>query len=334
MEKRTIPFALLVAAAVSLLFLLLEAWSIDRSYIERAAEYSDDHRRAASDEMQRHCFRLPAVEAAECESQARNAAQQQQREEHDLSAQNRMALWTKWMGIAALVGMTVGIVGVVLLWSTFRATQNAALATAESARHAARAAKAAVDQHRAWLKVTDLSVVAIKFAKAEERAGKPEYIAAEVKVRIENVGATPATHVHWEPCIWPYAALDANIDNWAILWNRASSDFAERARAQSGYGFVIFPDDEPVELTHTANTLVWPVAGRMAISSSIDTPFRLFGVVAIIYEITSGDEGMTLVPFMMNVGEGELTFAKLAEKPVWIDDEIHTMRMAGAERTT
>ena len=69
----------------------------------------------AADDMKAHCIH-----------EVQQAARPEQRDEYDLEAQRTMAAWTKAMGKAAIIGMFVGILGVGLIWVTFRETRRTA----------------------------------------------------------------------------------------------------------------------------------------------------------------------------------------------------------------
>lgn len=68
----------------------------------------------------------------QCIEAGHEAARQAQRNERDLEAQQRMALWTRVMGQAAIVGMGVGIIGLALIFTTFWETRKTAISAARS----------------------------------------------------------------------------------------------------------------------------------------------------------------------------------------------------------
>ncbi|RVQ67029.1 hypothetical protein EKN06_08820 [Croceicoccus ponticola] len=67
-----------------------------------------------------------APERVDCENSAYQQAEATEREIEDLKAQQIMALWTRYMGLAAIVGTTFGILGVGLVFVTFQETRRTA----------------------------------------------------------------------------------------------------------------------------------------------------------------------------------------------------------------
>ena len=96
---------------------------------DRAADYAN----TASIEVTPAC-RLRKLTVTECADQAEYRARPDQRDEYDLAAQQTMAAWTRAMGIAGLIGMAVGIVGLGLIYRTYAATREAAENSAETLR--------------------------------------------------------------------------------------------------------------------------------------------------------------------------------------------------------
>lgn len=339
-EPRWIRFALVAAILAVLIIgaiIFLQASGSQRFYQQQTAERAKDYRETARMHAQRVCSTVPPEELFECFHDQYHAAWEREYNQQDLQAQLVMAVWTRAMGLAALIAMVVGVFGVGLVYTTFRETRRAALATTTSAKHAARAAEAAVHQHRAWLKVVDLSVTEVKFDEAINRNGEPDYISATIRITLENVGGTPATDVVWQPSIWGLGLLNM-FPQWVAMWKRGSSEFAERAKAdrakEGEYGFVMFPGDKP-KLSFVANTLTWPVEGSLHIpSAGEDERFRLMGVVTVLYRITSRDEAMTTVPFFVSLGADYLTKGFFRKNPVHAAKDIRIARIQAAERAT
>ena len=98
------------------------------TYEQTAREHADNYRRSAAEEITRSCYPLATEKRAACIATTEQAARAQERQEYDLEAQRITAAWTAAMGSAAIIGMFVGIVGVALVWSTFRETRRQAQA--------------------------------------------------------------------------------------------------------------------------------------------------------------------------------------------------------------
>jgi hypothetical protein len=210
---------------------------------------------------------------------------------------------------------------------------KSARAALASADHAARAAKAAVDQHRAWIKITELSIYDVKYKRATNRPGEPELIAVMVRAKLENVGATPATSVCFQPHIWAFPMI-ANYTDWPVMWDRALAEFKGRLHQQIEGGSVLFPND-PKPRVHGINTLWNPVEGSFAINSDDPTPIRLMGIAMVVYRIASGDEVHTSVPFLWDVKPKDyLTSKYLADASSIPDADVTLAKIEHAEQAT
>lgn len=328
-----ITVAILIAA-MAWIWIYPAASYLDHAYQREADEQAEYYAKRSDIAATNRCSAIPTPGRAQCMAEERDAARSSQRNEYDLAAQRTMAVWTRAMGLAALVAMAVGVVGVGLVFVTFRETRRGANAAASSAEYAARSAKAAVDQHRAWLKVQALSISKVTFSKAMNRDGQPEYISATISIDMENVGATPATDIVWQPSIWTLGLLSL-FDQWVVLWRRASAAFSERAKEMGDHGFVMFPTDR-AKLVHDTNTLVWSLEGTLHLpSAAADERFRIMGVVTVLYRITSGDEAMTIVPFIVHLGErGFETKDDLRRNKERTGKDVRVTRMQVAERAT
>lgn len=64
--------------------------------------------------------------ALEAENREPHATNDEYYAQADLEAQQSMAEWTRWMGIAAALGVALSMVGVYLIWRTWHATRVAA----------------------------------------------------------------------------------------------------------------------------------------------------------------------------------------------------------------
>lgn len=145
------------------------------------SKQTDDAAQAARDSASIHanraCALVPLVERAECQDDEQEAARERERNEYDLQAQLVTSAWTRAMGLAALVGMVVGIIGVGLLWTTFRETRNAA----EAARRT----------HQAFIDVERARVVPALEGAVEGGSGEDESI--RFILSVQNIGRTSAT---------------------------------------------------------------------------------------------------------------------------------------------
>lgn len=95
----------------------------------RAADYAE----AAWKDVTPACL-ASELSTADCAKEAQERYRPEQRNEYDLAAQRTMAAWTRAMGLAALVGMAVGIFGLGLIWRTWDATREAAVSSSKTLR--------------------------------------------------------------------------------------------------------------------------------------------------------------------------------------------------------
>lgn len=123
--------ALIIAAAVVFAvviggYIYSEADRLTLFYKHQAAQKAEKYAERAREEAQTSCALLPPQYQPECVNQEVEAARPSQRDEYDLQAQLVTAAWTRAMGVAALIAMVAGIVGVALVFITFRETKKAA----------------------------------------------------------------------------------------------------------------------------------------------------------------------------------------------------------------
>jgi hypothetical protein len=97
-------------------------------YQQYAANQSSQYARYAEHKERQACSGVPGNQLPKCLAEARISTELDKRSyEHDqadLIAQRKAALWAEMMGLAALLGMGLSIVGVVLVYVTFRATRE------------------------------------------------------------------------------------------------------------------------------------------------------------------------------------------------------------------
>lgn len=165
------------------------------SYADRAYNQAADYTERAANQIAQSCLRLVRSEQVKCLRDKADAyrleSRDKQREYEDLVAQRTSALWTMIMGIAALIGMALSVVGVGLVYTTFMETR--------------RAANAAHDANRPWLQVEVIDYEGLKITN--DRAE----ITADI--RITNVGNSPA----------------CNVNTWAVLYGERGNAAATLA---------------------------------------------------------------------------------------------------------
>ena len=135
--KARLRASLLTALAA----LLFGVWMV-ASELSRDADYqweSDDNSREyaanTEQEIRQSCLPLAEPDKSNCIAKQRHEYRKDQREERDLVAQRKSANWAYIMGAAAVVGMGLSAVGVILVWATFRETQLTAKIANEALQH-------------------------------------------------------------------------------------------------------------------------------------------------------------------------------------------------------
>lgn len=187
-------------------------------YVQEAEHRRTDYARHAADQIRQGCASIAPPQQAQCLVDAVDEyaikARDNQREYDDLVAQRKSALWTSIMGVAALLGMFLSAVGVLLVWTTFRETKRTnQIAMRENARSTRRALASghesatalAIAQRNADAAARQVEV-AQETAKRQLRAYisvvsisqmKPPTVgeAFSSKVKFVNHGRTPAHNV-------------------------------------------------------------------------------------------------------------------------------------------
>lgn len=90
-----------------------------------AQEAAEDQAGAARERGQLQCA-VDGLSIDQCRSEIEQNARRAERDERNLEAQRSVAVWTRAMGVATLIAMTVGIFGLGLIFVTFRETRRAA----------------------------------------------------------------------------------------------------------------------------------------------------------------------------------------------------------------
>jgi hypothetical protein len=113
---------------------LIDASLLGSKYERQAEQKAENYRSSARIRAEARCAALPRAEIRPCVYQEFYTARQSEHDEYDLQAQLVTSVWTRVMGIAAIVGMAVGILGVGLIYKTFEETRRTAYAAHEANR--------------------------------------------------------------------------------------------------------------------------------------------------------------------------------------------------------
>jgi len=143
---------------------------------------------------------------------------EEQREKDDLEAQQEMALWAKRMFVAAVASILLSVVGIILIWTTFKATRDGNKIAKE----------AMIAQTRPWVRFGMM-----EFLSTWQPTGELDY---SVRCKLENCGQSPALNVQASGEIF-------------FRENRVGASDALRERAAAARDklhnieFTIFPND-------------------------------------------------------------------------------------------
>lgn len=215
-------------AAVFLAFLVYGLVQ-QAGYNQYSQSQATDNTSHAADEAKQACAGLSTAELAKCKAKAEAEYQLKanagRRDYTDLIAQRKSALWAMIMGIAALIGMVLSAVGVILVKQTFdetqrtnkinmrenaRSTRRAIAASEETAQAIAATYRQAMATSRAVTMASDGNRIAREAMERELRAyvfvGKPIITyqvfmdgeindTAKIVLMITNHGRTPAYKV-------------------------------------------------------------------------------------------------------------------------------------------
>lgn len=115
-------------------YLYVDASRLESQYQRQTNDKANHYRERAHVRVERRCHLVPPESRRQCVYEEYNAAEQAEHDQNDLQAQLVTSAWTRAMGIAAIIGMMVGIGGIGLVFTTFRETKRSADAAHEANR--------------------------------------------------------------------------------------------------------------------------------------------------------------------------------------------------------
>ena len=153
----------------------------DQGQGDRESVYTDQHHENAQDRIKDRCIALTGAHQAECIKEAIETSGEHQRAEQDVTAQQQMAMWARWMLGATVVMAAITMFGVIFVWQTLVATREIAKETKEIGD----------SQSRAWLSVEcSLGQHEIQTMQNREDAFSINAFAA-----VQNHGHSPAADI-------------------------------------------------------------------------------------------------------------------------------------------
>lgn len=185
--KTGLIFGVIVSVVIAA---LIVGWGLAKSAeYQRKADYQTAEYAAYTYEKVGHeCVGLTRVNQAECVAKATNERRANEREEQDLVAQRQSALWAYIMGAAAVIGMGLSVVGVVLVYTTFHETRKAnEIATRVSAA-----------ELRPYLFVEKVTISDFQELDEPDEYGdvsKKGPIFGRVTIHLRNFGKVPARNI-------------------------------------------------------------------------------------------------------------------------------------------
>jgi hypothetical protein len=115
-----VALAIIAAASIGAgAYMIYAANSSEVSYKQFASDSAKADSQRANINKQRSCGPLPTQARAKCEAEEYYSAHQAEHDDRDLEAQRTTAIWTRYLGIAGIVGTAFGLLGVVLVLLTF-----------------------------------------------------------------------------------------------------------------------------------------------------------------------------------------------------------------------
>lgn len=190
-SNRGKKYAAILAVSLGIAFVafaLIYGLSQQAHYREAAQQDTAKYAKNATYQEEQACRGIPQSNLARCKADSKVEYDQRRanngREYRDLVAQQISALWTSIMGIAAVTGMLISVIGVWLVYTTFKETK---LANA-IARQAADAAADDARRSRNALIAADRAIIVVSRASQY----LPEGDWTEIGISISNEGKSNA----------------------------------------------------------------------------------------------------------------------------------------------
>ena len=165
------------------------------------------------------CVDLIGKDKTNCIAKAQNENRENERQERDLVAQETTATWTLVMSGAAILGVMLSVLGVLLVWVTFRETRK----TNEIARLGGRP----------WVEFSIFEVADFQYPVSDH---KDAWFGMKPEFWLKNWGQSPAIDISFD-CI-SFVGMRGNFDAMIAMLREKTigKDF--------GTGLAIFPGDE------------------------------------------------------------------------------------------
>jgi hypothetical protein len=179
--KRIVAYLAGLLGTAFVAYGLIYGLSQQSRYVQIADDAAAKYASYAAYQKQQACSGVVAPKLAKCRLDAKaeyelNRADNR-REYDDLVAQQHSALWTGIMGFAAITGMVISVVGIFLVYTTFRETK--------------RSANAAIQSYEAFIKFEGATLI-VYFSRDATFFEKDGNLWLKAKFKVRNMGRSPA----------------------------------------------------------------------------------------------------------------------------------------------
>lgn len=201
---------IIVATLIAVAVISCGLWQ-STEYEREANGHAREYAAYTDKKIRQSCLSLPPVYQQDCTAQARHEQRNYERNERDLVAQRQSALWTLIMGAAAVMGMGLSVIGVILVWITFRETQGAN--------------KISEQTIRPWLVIDETEDMLFRFYVSDSG---DVCLSFWPKIWLKNIGQTPAKNVIF------FAELSPINPEAFAAWNDKVTRAVKMVRTSAG----------------------------------------------------------------------------------------------------
>lgn len=236
------------------------------------------------------CVGVSRLEAVKCLHDARDAQREYRYSQLDLVAQRQSALWAYIMAAAAVIGMGLSVIGVWLVWTTFRATKEANVIASES--------------ERPWLELVVGDEIE---AKGGDGRSSPS---VSLSITLKNHGGVPAVRV--SPCVI------LAVVTQGFHYGQEYARLAEHARNYADdLGITVHPGGDPIAIARNMVFGLIPLGDAKFDPNAPKTESSPYIGVAIIYHRPGSNRRYYVLRFFRT------------ELPVWREGNIKIADIGG-----
>lgn len=208
-------------------WLISDGFKLERVHQQQTYARANDYAARAKVAVERRCRPLPASEELRCIREENKVAREGVYNENELKTQLVTSVWTRQMGIAAIIAMAFGIFGVGLVFVTFHATREGN----EIAREAMEG------QLRPWVTFT--------VSQNAKLWVEDDSLELNAEVTFKNIGTSPAIDLTYMGTMVFGSDVRTHFDNLVRHFHTGDTDWADKT---------LFPDgtwDRTVVAVHS-----------------------------------------------------------------------------------